>query len=308
MNIIIPGGAGFVGRNLVRVLASENYDMEKITVLDKNEKNLDYVKKYGLKALHADLAEKQDWYDEFNGKEVVINLAAQISSPNPELFYRNNVLATRNVLEAAKNAGMKRIIHFSSAAVLSVRKDYYAQTKFEGEELVKRSGLEYCILRPSIIYGPTDDKNIGFLIDFAKKIPFFPIPGHGKWPRQPIYVDDICYLLISIMKNFPKNEIYSINGRDVIYFRDMVKMVLNQLGGFRFRVFLPICLFKFLMMSYQRLTGKIQFTPDQVDSLTAKEVFPNYAWWDEFGIDVTPFEEGVKKMLSFNENVRDEKG
>ena len=180
MNIIIPGGAGFVGRNLVRVLASENYNMEKITVLDKNEKNLDYVKKYGVKALHADLAEKQDWYDEFNGKEVVINLAAQISSPNPELFYRNNVLATRNVLEAAKNAGVKRIIHFSSAAVLSVRKDYYAQTKFEGEELVKRSGLEYCILRPSIIYGPTDDKNIGFLIDFAKKIPFFPIPGHGN--------------------------------------------------------------------------------------------------------------------------------
>ena len=44
MNIIIPGGAGFVGRNLVRVLASENYDMKKITVLDKNEKNLDYVK------------------------------------------------------------------------------------------------------------------------------------------------------------------------------------------------------------------------------------------------------------------------
>ena len=57
-----------MGRNLVRVLASENYDMEKITVLDKNEKNLDYVRRYGVKALHADLAEKQGWYDEFKGK------------------------------------------------------------------------------------------------------------------------------------------------------------------------------------------------------------------------------------------------
>jgi len=301
MHIIIPGGAGFVGRNLVRVLASENYDMKEITVLDKNEKNLEYVGKYGVKALHVDLAEKGDWYAEFNGKELVINLAAQISSPNPELFYRNNVLATRNVLEAAKNAGVKRIIHFSSAAVLSVRKDYYAQTKLEGEELVKNSGLEYCILRPSIIYGPTDDKNIGFLIDFAKKIPFFPIPGHGKWPRQPIYVDDICYLVISIMKNFSKNEIYSINGRDVIYFRDMVKTVLNQLGGFRFRVFLPVSLFKFLMMSYQRVKGEILFTPDQVDSLTAKEVFPNYPWWEEFNIKVTSFEEGVRRMLEWDE-------
>ncbi|RLF97821.1 MAG: hypothetical protein DRN49_06885, partial [Thaumarchaeota archaeon] len=95
--------------------------------------------------------------------------------------------------------------------------------------------------------------------------------------------------------------IYSINGRDVIYFRDMVKMVLNQLGGFRFRVFLPISLFKFLMMSYQRLTGKIQFTPDQVDSLTAKEVFPNYPWWEEFNIKVTSFEEGVRRMVEWDE-------
>lgn len=213
MNIIIPGGTGFVGRNLVRVLKSESYDMKNVTVLDKNERNLDYVKKYGVKALHADLAEKGDWYAEFNGKDLVINLAAQISSPNPELFYRNNVLTTRNVLEAAKIAGVKRIIHFSSAAVLSVKKDDYARSKLEGEELVKKSGLEYCILQPSLMYGPTDDKNIGFLIDFARKLPCFPIPGHGKWPRQPIYVDDICYLLISIMHNFPENKVYSINGR-----------------------------------------------------------------------------------------------
>ena len=98
---------------------------KEITVLDKNEKNLDYVRRYGVKALHTDLAEKQGWYDEFNGKEVVINLAAQISSPNPELFYRNNE--------------------------------------------------------------PTDDKNTEFLIDFAKKIPFFPDTGSWEMPGQPIY-------------------------------------------------------------------------------------------------------------------------
>ncbi len=47
------------------------------------------------------------------------------------------------------------------------------------------------------MYGPTDDKNIGYSIKFAEKFPFFPIPGHGKWPRQPIYIDDMCYLVIS---------------------------------------------------------------------------------------------------------------
>ena len=301
INIIITGGAGFVGRNLIRVLQSSDYDMGKITVIDKDEKNLEHVKKFGVKAVCADLAEKGDWFDEFKGKDMVINLSAQISSPDPVPFHRNNVIATENVLEAAKMADVRKIIHFSSAAVLSIRKYDYAKSKLEGEKMVKNSGLEYCILQPSLMYGPTDDKNIGYLINFAKKLPCFPIPGHGKWPRQPIYIDDICYLVISIMENFPRNKVYSVNGKEVIYFRDMIKIVLKQLGGLRFRIFLPVCLFKFLMMNYQRLTGKTQFTPDQVDSLTAGETFPEYPWWEEFNIDVTSFDEGVKRMVEWNE-------
>jgi nucleoside-diphosphate-sugar epimerase len=294
MNIIITGGAGFVGRNLVRILASKNHN---ITVLDKSQKNLDCLKKYNIKTLCADLAQNGEWSREFEGKDVVINLEAQISSPEYDPFYRNNILATKNVIEAARKAGVKKFIHFSSAAVLSIRKDDYAKTKLEGEELVRNSGLEYCILQPSIMYGPTDDKNIGFLINFAKRIPMFPIPGHGKWPRQPIYIDDMCFLIISIMNNFPHNKVYSINGKDVIFYRDMIKIVLTEIGGFKFRLFLPISLFKFLMMSYQKLTGNIQFTPDQVDSLTSEEIFPNYPWWDEFDIKITSFEEGVRRMM-----------
>lgn len=101
-----------------------------------------------------------------------------------------------------------------------------------------------------------------------------------------------------MMKQFPQNKVFSISGKDVIYFKDMIKIVLKQLGGFKFRVFLPVGLFKFLMISYQKLSGKEQFTADQVESLTAGEVFPEYAWWNEFGIDITSFEEGLKKMLA----------
>ncbi len=299
MKIIILGGAGFVGRNLIRVLNSENYDVKKITVLDKDKKGLEYVRKFGVEAFCTDLAEKKDWDDKFEGKDIIINLTAQISSPDKELFYRNNILSTKNILEAAKKANVKKIIHFSSAAVLSVRKDDYAKTKLEGEELVKESGLEYCILQPSIMYGPTDEKNIGYLINFAKRFPCFPIPGHGKWPRQPIYIDDICYLIISMINKFPRNEVYSINGKEVIYFRDMIKIVLNQNSVFKFRLFLPVSVFKVLMMSYQKLTGKIQFTSDQVESLTSGEVFPNYEWWNDFNIRITPFKDGVKQMINY---------
>ena len=300
MKILMAGGAGFVGRNLIRVLHNNKFSMKDITIIDKDEKNIEYIKPFGVKTVSADLSEAGEWYREFNGNEIIINLAAQISAPEYEPFHKNNVLSVNNVIEAAKTAGIDRIIHFSSAATLSIRKDFYAETKLEGEEIIKKSGLQYCIIRPSIMYGPTDNKNIGYLINFAKKIPFFPIPGHGKWPRQPIYIDDMCLLIMGMMKNFPENKIYSINGKDSIYFRDMIKIVLNQLGGFKFRLFIPVSVFKFLMLSYQRLTGTNQFTSDQVESLTSGEVFPDYPWWEEFNIEITPFKEGVRKMIEMS--------
>ncbi|MCK4347690.1 MAG: NAD(P)-dependent oxidoreductase [Thermoplasmatales archaeon] len=102
MKILLSRGAGFVGRNLLRVLSSNDYDMSKVTVLDKDKTNLEYVKKYGIKTVLVDLAEKGEWYKEFKGKDIVINLVAEISSQEYEPFYRNNVLATKNILEAAE--------------------------------------------------------------------------------------------------------------------------------------------------------------------------------------------------------------
>ena len=301
MKIIIPGGAGFVGRNLVRLLYTADYPMDDVIVIDSSPNNLAYVKKYGVRNVNADLSVPGDWDHEFENADIVINLAAQLSSPNYEVFHENNVLTTKNIINAMKNANVQRIIHFSSAAVISLWQDDYARTKAEGEKLVRESGLDYCILQPSIMYGPTDETNIGFLIKFAKKIPIFPIPGHGKWPRQPLYIDDVCHLVIQLISNFPHNEVISLNGKETIYYKDMVRTVLKELGGFKFRVFLPIPLFIFLMNWYQRMKGVVEFTPDQVRALTTVETFPEYPWWDTYNIPATSFQQGVKTMLTFRE-------
>lgn len=302
MKIVIAGGAGFVGRNLIRVMLENDFKTDEIIVIDFDSENLKYIDNFEVKTVQADLSKRGEWIDALKDADYIINLAAQISSAEYEPFLLNNVQATDNLLDAAKKNGVKKIIHFSSAAVLSVRKDDYANTKLEGEKFVKGSGLNYCILRPSLMFGPTDDKNVGYLINFAKKFPFFPIPGHGKWPRQPIYIDDICHIVVSIINNFPINKIYNINGKETIYFKDMIKIVLDEIDGFHFRLFLPVSVFKFLMALYQKTIGNEEFTSDQVDSLTAEEVFPYYPWWDEFDITPTSFQEGVRKMIEFEGN------
>jgi hypothetical protein len=83
----------------------------------------------------------------------------------------------------------------------------------------------------------------------------------------------------------------------------MVKIVLQELGGIKFRVFLPIRLFTVLMMIYQKVKGVTEFTPDQVRALTTVETFPEYPWWDTFDIPVTSFEQGVRTMLTHKEMI-----
>jgi nucleoside-diphosphate-sugar epimerase len=302
MTIVILGGSGFFGRNLVRVMAEEGVSLEKVTVIDKDSNWMEYIRRWPVKTIVAELSEHSDWEHELMDADIVVNCTAQISSMNSQDFVRNNVQSARVLVEALKKEKSKaKIIHISSAAVLSVRKDDYANTKKEQEEIIVNSGFRVFSIRPSLMYGPTDTKNIGYLINFARKIPLFPIPGSGKFVRQPIYIDDVCRIVIGVMRKFPaKNEVISVNGNKQLYYRDMIKSVLRQLGGLRFRVFLPVWLFKFLMVSFQTVTRNKQFTTDQVDSLTSGDVFPDYPWWDEFHIKPTEFEEGVRRMIEFD--------
>ena len=98
--IIITGGGGFVGRNLIRVMIKEGFKPENIVVIDKD--NLNFIKKYKVKIVVADLSEKGKWMNEFKNTDVVINLAAQISSPDYEPFKKNNIESTKNIVEAMK--------------------------------------------------------------------------------------------------------------------------------------------------------------------------------------------------------------
>ena len=95
MKVILAGGAGFAGRNLIRVMIEEGFEPGDITVLDKNERNMELLQKYSVKEFVADLAENGEWMFMFKGADYIVNLAAQISAPSYEPFYRNNVLATR---------------------------------------------------------------------------------------------------------------------------------------------------------------------------------------------------------------------
>ena len=290
---MITGAAGFVGRNLIPVLVKNGY---KVTALVKNKSEKEKLKNMKVKIVVGDMSEAGRWQESFRDNPVVVHLAAEISSKDPQTFVKNNVVATQNLIEAAKKFKIKRIIHFSSAAVDSTREDPYSKTKKEQEAIITQSGIEYFVLRPSMMYGPTDDKNVGWLIKTLKRLPITPLPGGGQFGRQPIFIGDICQIVLRLIEARSGNKIYEIHGYEYITLKQMVVTIKKEFKISRPTVNIPIGILKLMILTSQYLLPNPKFTADQIESLVSGERFKGDDWAKLFDIIPTSFLQGVKKM------------
>src|SRR5262249_42494345 len=151
--IVLTGAAGLVGQNLIVELKAQGYT--RLVAIDKHEYNLAILCRLhpAVDTVLADLAEPGDWEQAFEGAACVVQLHAQITGKDPAEFVRNNLDATRCVLDAARRARVPYLVHISSSVVNSVANDDYTNTKKAQEALVVQSGLRHCILRPTLMFG-----------------------------------------------------------------------------------------------------------------------------------------------------------
>lgn len=291
--VLVTGAAGFVGRNLVPLLISNKF---KVTAVVKNSDEKKFIPG-NVKIIVADLSKKGSWQNNLGDQDYIVHLAAQISSKTKKPFIQNNVVATKNLIDAAKVAKIKKIIVFSSAAVTSIRLDWYAHSKKQQEQIIKKSGLNYHLLRPSMIYGPGDDKNVGWLIGFIKKVPIIPLPGGGNFGRQPVYVDDIAKIVIYLLNNNYPNKVLEIHGFEYVTLKRMVECILNTSKMKRLVVSVPLEILEIPVMIQEKFLPKPKFTRDQIKSLISGEKFKGDKWWDTFDIIPKKFEDGVRSMI-----------
>ena len=299
--IIVPGAAGLVGQNLIVKLKEAGYT--DIVAIDKHSANTATLKELhpDITVYLSDLAKDTDWYETVTKDSIIVMLQAQIGSKNSEDFVLNNIVSTERVLEQAKKAGSKYVVHVSSSVVESVADDDYTNTKKKQEKMVAESGLNFVVLRPTLMFGWFDRKHLGWLSRFMQRIPIFPIPGHGKYMRQPLYVGDFCNIIVSALKKRPDNQTYNITGREHVDYIDMIREIKKATGARTWIVKIPYSLFWILLKVYALFSSDPPFTTDQLKALTAKDEFELIPWWEIFAINPTGFVAAIDETFNHPE-------
>jgi len=289
LKIILPGGAGLVGQNLIARLKAKGYS--NIVALDKHRANLEVLKRVqpDIAAEYADLSEPGDWQLHFEGADVVVMLQAQIGGNEYREFVRNNIDSTRLIIEAIKVNNVSYLVHISSAVVESHADDFYTNTKKDQEKMVLESGISCPVLRPTLMFGWFDRKHLGWLSRFMKKVPLFPIPGHGHYIRQPLYVGDLANIIISCIQNRVPCGIYNISGHEKVDYIDMIREIKRQTNVKTLIVRIPYLLFYVLLWVWGLFDKNPPFTTQQLAALIAKDEFEVIDWPGIFSVSCTPF-------------------
>lgn len=295
--IILPGGAGLVGQNLVVQLKKQGYS--NLVVVDKHPTNLKILKKLhpDVVCIEEDLVDAGSWQLHMKGAAAIVMLQAQIGAKSSALFIANNINSTQMVLDAASKYNIPYIVHISSSVVESVADDDYTETKKKQEDMVKASGIAHCVLRPTLMFGWFDRKHLGWLSRFMKRIPIFPIPGHGRYMRQPLYVADFCRIIENCLQQQPNGTVYNISGNEQVDYIDIIREIKKAQNLKTWILNIPYSLFWLLIAIYGVFSSDPPFTISQLKALTAKDEFELIPWDEIFNTSATPFSEAIHETF-----------
>jgi len=230
-SLLVTGGTGFIGRALVsRLTASREYSVKLLTRRATPEFDT---------ALHppiqivGDLLDSSTYQKEIEGCDVVVHLAAATGRAAPREYTRVNVAGTRTLLNACKAAGVRKFLHVSTIAAGYADQSYYpyAKTKAEAEAVVRDSGLDYAIVRPTIVLG-SNSPIWNTLLKIAK-LQLIPLP-QGRRPVMvaPIHVHEVARALEVLLQSGRfEGETLEVGGPDAIYFREFLEMIQSALHG-----------------------------------------------------------------------------
>jgi len=235
MRAFITGASGFIGAHLARRLVRDGWEVRALVHTHEIEAK-------GIETVAADIRDFDSLIPVIRGSDVLFHLASALGASRigKKEFFEINAEGTRTVLATAREAGVPRIIHFSSAGVLGhveggetagedhalAPQDVYDKSKLEGERIAlehARGGWNVSVVRPGWVYGPGDRRTFKLIRAIARRR--FVLVSKGKILQTPVYIDDLIQGTILCAEKGRPAEIYNIAGPEVLSVKDIVRKI-----------------------------------------------------------------------------------
>jgi len=272
-SIVVLGGTGFLGTRLVARLIK---DGRRVTVLSRDrEQHKHLLVLPGLTLENCDVYEEAQLSEYFRGKDVVINLIGILNERGfgGAGFRRAHTELTRGVLQAARSAGVTRLLQVSALKAAVDAPSYYLRSKGDAEHLIRESSaaLDWTIFQPSVMFGPGDS----FLNRFAGLLAAIPWVFPLAKPNarfQPVLVDDVIEAVLRCLHGGASSrQTYELGGPQVYSLREIVGLVAKLTGSRRWLMGLPDPLARMQALVMDFVPGR-PFSSDNYRSLTIDSV------------------------------------
>jgi uncharacterized protein YbjT (DUF2867 family) len=292
--ILVKGGTGFVGSRVVHALRAED---KPVRCLVRDPARAEQLGSWGCELIDGDMTDAHSLRTAVAGCDTVVHLVA-IRQGKPEAFQRIMIDGTRNLIAAARDAGVGRFVLMSALGTTEETKDVvpYYGAKWQMEQDVKAAGTPYVIFRPSFIFA----KDGGILPTFAKLArlaPVTPIIGSGKQRIQPIWADDAgAYFAKSVELDTAIGRTFEIGGPDAVSWNEFWERLKKIRGIKRPSMHMPTGLMKVNALITERLPGDIPLTRDLLKMLqTGDNVVADQSATEVFGLPLVPLDEQLRR-------------
>ena len=238
MKVFLTGATGFVGRNMLKRLLAENHS---VRALVREPQKASALAGERVELVAGDVTEGTGLDQGMRGCEAAMHLVGIIVEKGKSTFERVHHIGTCNVVEAAKRAGVKRFVQMSALGARADGPAGYQVTKWKGEEEVRRSGIPFCILRPSLIFGEGDGF-VSQMIQTMRSAPLFrPVPGDGNPKFRPIFIDDVTACFVrALTVEAATNQTIELGGADELTLNSVLTEIARCAGVRKPAVHVPM--------------------------------------------------------------------
>ncbi len=282
-DLILTGATGFTGKFVVKELLTRGI---KFDCLVRNPSKAEVLNAHGINTVTTDLNDVDSLLRVLPGYKKLINVASIGFGAAPI------------IVKACEESGISRAVFVSTTAIFTSLAAQTKSVRQAAEQSIMSSNLDYTILRPTMIYGTPDDRNMIKLLRLIQKSPIIPVLGTGEALQQPVHVQDVAWAICEVLDqaNTYRQE-YNISGGQILTFNEVIQIASKHLGKKPHLLHLSKNLSIQAVKVLNSLKIKSPITVEQILRLNEPKVFDHSSAKNDFNYEPKTFEHGIGEAV-----------